>query len=148
MTTIIFPNNTTEVINSIRDAIGRIVYFNVVSSAIACNICSLDPVTNTSTNSFCVVCSGNYWIDQIDSHPILAHVNWGKGDISKWETGGIYLDGDCTIQIEYTDTNVDIVEKTKFVVVDNRELEIKSKYLKGVPELNRIILNLMERNKQ
>lgn len=92
-------------------------------------------------------CSGHYWIDQMEEYPVEAHVNWGMGDIPKWETGGTYFDGDCTAQIEYTEANVAAVDATEYVVVDDRELEIKSKYLRGIPELNRIILNLVERSK-
>jgi len=83
----------------------------------------------------------------MEEYPVLAHVNWGRGDITKWETGGIYFDGDCTAQVEYTAENLDAIDKAEYVVVDERELEIKSKYLRGVPELNRVILNLVERSK-
>lgn len=83
----------------------------------------------------------------MEEYPVLAHVNWGIGDIPKWETGGTYFDGDCTAQIEYTDANIAAIDSTEYVIVDDRELEIKSKYLRGVPELNRIILNLVERSK-
>lgn len=147
MATITFPSNTTEITDSIRTAIGRTIYLQIVASSIPCSVCTLDPVTNTSTDSFCYNCSGTFWIEQEEEYPVLAHVNWGPGDILQWNTGGQYFDGDCLVQIKLTEENLNAVDTTNYVVVDERELEIKSKILRGVPELNRILLNLVERSK-
>jgi len=148
MANIIFPSNTREIINAIRGAIGRIVYFTYVASSASCTTCVLDPVTGTSTDSFCPECSGLYWIPIWSSMPISGHVTWGKHDVLKWESVGQYFDGDCRVQIEYTPENVVIVDntqKTGYVKVDGKELEIKSRIFRGVKELNRILVNLIEK---
>jgi len=142
---ITWPSNTKSIIDEIRGAIGRDVTFHIVASSIPCDYCDLDPTTNTSIDSFCPVCSGNYWIPVYSGVTISGHVTWGNADILNWQTGGMLMDGDCRIQIEYTPENITVVDATEWVEVDNKELEIKKRIYRGVKELNRIILNLIER---
>lgn len=141
---ITFPSGTSDIITQIRNAVGRLITFNRVISQSGCSACSIDPVTNVSTNSFCSECGGKYWIDVISGTNINAHVRWRSENQDKRYPGGYLYDGDCTAQIEYTDTNMTIIDETNIVVVDNRELSIKEINPKGVPELNRIIIVLEE----
>jgi hypothetical protein len=148
MTTIIWPSDTAEVIDSIRGAIGRNVLFEYVDSSITCSACSLDPVTNTSDNPFCVICSGNYYIDIISGYTVSGFISWAPSDKLVWATGGELLDGDCLIQVKLTDEIEDIIPKTRDVVVDNRVMEIKRTMRRGVKNLNRILISLIEKGKE
>jgi hypothetical protein len=144
---IVFPSNTTEIINDIRNAVGRLADFYYVYSSQPCpsGACHLDPITNTSTNSWCTICSGNYWIPLYIKFPILAHVTWGGSDMASWQTGGMIFDGDCTLQIAYSGGIEDLVDKTRYVVVDNKTMEIKKMALRGFQGLNRVIITLIEK---
>jgi hypothetical protein len=141
---ITFPSNTKEIIDDIRGAIGRNVTFYIVASSTACSVCSLDPVTNTSTDSFCPVCSGVYWIETLSGVTTSGHITWGKADKTNWVTGGQFFEGDCRLQIEYTDSLVSTVDSAKYVIVDDKKLTVRAKELRGVPTLNRVVLTLEE----
>ena len=143
---ITFPDNTEDTIDAIREAIGRDITF-VTVSAIACTAsgCSLDPVTNTGTNSFCVTCSGLYWIPVLSNYEVKAHVTWGSADQLNWVTGGQLIDGDCRVQVKSTSAVLSAIEDTDHVVVDGKTFEIKSKIYRGVPELNRVLIDLIEK---
>lgn len=147
MSRITFPSNTKEIIDQMRGAIGRNVTFVVLASSTACPSCGYDPITRTSTDSFCETCSGEYWIPIYSGYTVSGHITWGKADILNWQSGGQQFDGDCRVQIEYSTRNIEILDITDHVIVDNKILEIKKKILRGVRELNRILLDLIEREK-
>lgn len=142
--TIGWPSNTTEIIDEIRDTIGRDVTINVAVDGTACPEpgCDLDPVTGLSTDQFCSVCSGYYYINTTSGLTLTAHVRWGDADKNIWETGGYLIDGDCLVQIKYTTTNMDAVDNAKSFLVDDRVLVKKSVDLRGVPSVNRILVTL------
>jgi hypothetical protein len=142
---IVWPDNTEEIINSIRDAIGRDVEFIYIDSTTPCSGCSLDPVTNTSDDSFCPICSGLYWIETISGYTTEAVITWSPSDRYEWASGGTLSQGDCIIQVELDSTIEDIIPKTKEVIVDNRTMEIKKQMRRGVKPLNRILLSLIEK---
>lgn len=141
---IVFPEDTESVINGIRDAIGRDVTFITVTTS-GCPTCGLDPTTGHSLDSFCPVCSGLYWIPIPTNTDVKAHVTWANADILQWYPGGQQFDGDVRIQIEYTATNLALADDAVEVIVDNKVTEIKSKILRGVQNINRIILDLIEK---
>lgn len=145
--TIYWPSDTKSIIDDIRDAIGRPVTF-YVSTVSGCSVCSLDPISNESTDSFCPSCSGLYWIPVYSGVEITAHITWGHSDNPYWYTGGQIYEGDCRIQIEYTPENVVIVDTSDYVEVDGKKMDIRPKILRGVKTLNRILLDLIERDKQ
>lgn len=136
-----------EITNAIRDAIGRNVIFYVEASRTECTEvgCALDPVTNTSTNSFCPVCSGNYYIPVYSGVTINGHVTWGYSEQLGWTSGGQLDEGECRVQIEYTTTNITVVDSAKWVEVDNRDMQIVKKIYRGVKSLNRILVDLIEK---
>lgn len=136
-----------EVTDAIRAAIGRTVTFYYIASSSSCSEpdCYLDPVTNTSTNSFCPVCSGNYYIYTYSGEDINAHVTWGYSEKFGWVTGGLQDEGECRVQIEYTPNNVYVVENAKWVLVDGREMQIIKKLYRGVKEINRILVDLIQK---
>jgi hypothetical protein len=144
-----WPSETfrPEFNNATISAIGRPVEFLYVYSSYPCPVCSLDPVSNTSTDSFCVVCSGAYWLETISGVSISGHVTWKPADKLGWVTGGQLWEGDCRVRINYTDGIFAIIDKTKTVVVDDKEMQIKTIDLRGSPTVNRIILMLREREK-
>lgn len=136
----------TGIIDDIRTQIGRGVDFYVPTLS-GCSLCSLDPVTNTSVDSLCSGCAGLYWISSYTTTTITGHIRWGNMDELNWQTGGKLFDGDCRIQIKYTPTIAGIVNNTEYLVADDRKLEIKSTILRGVPTVNRMLLDCIEKEK-
>lgn len=146
MVSITFPSSihTTDVIDKIRTAIGRPVTFTVISDTAECSICSLDPNTGTSVDSFCPECNGEYYILTYSGVQVSGHVTWREADDLQWVTGGQLLDGDCKVQIKHTPQNLTIIDTTETVNVDGKIMEIDKKIFRGVPTINRIILLLKE----
>lgn len=142
--TITFPTNTSNIIDEIRDAIGRSVTFYYVASSVACPVCTLDPVTNESTDAFCVVCSGSYWIDVYNTYTVSGHITWGPLEILGWQTGGQMQEGDGRVQVKHTNELITVLDTTDYMVVDGKTVEIKNKIYRGVPDINRVILNVKE----
>lgn len=141
---ITFPSGTKDIIDDIRDAIGRTITFNQYVTRSGCPDCTLDPVTNTSTNSFCTTCGGDYWINVYTGAEVTAHVRWkSMDDAVRWAAGDVF-EGECKAQLEYTDANVTIVNASDTVEVDGKLMSIDRRIYKGVPELNRIVLILNE----
>lgn len=140
---ITFPTNTTAITNAIRNAIGRNVTF-ITKTEELCPTCDLDPVSNTSTDSFCPTCSGVGYIYTISGYTVKAHVTWAGDSILNWQSAGQLFDGDCRIQVEYIPDTVTVVGICDYIVVDSKRLTIKKKILRGVPEINRILLDLKE----
>lgn len=141
---ITFPSNTEEIIDEIRGAIGRDVNF-ITTTFTECTVCELDPITDTSLDSFCIYCSGLYHIPVYSSYTTSGHIMWGNVDELNWVAGGQFFDGDARVQIKYTGTMLTVLDQLDHVEVDSKNFEVKSKIFRGVPSINRIILNLIER---
>lgn len=141
---ITFPNDTVDIIDQIRNAIGRPIVFQVISSGLVCPTCGVNPFTNTAIDPFCVTCSGVGYIYSYSYVTVTGHVTWGHNDLPNWVTGGQYFTGDCLVQIKFTEDNQSMIEKTKYVYVDNVRMRITSKILRGVPGINRILLDLKQ----
>lgn len=139
---IVFPDNTEEVIDAIRLTIGRVITFHSQTSISGCSSCSLDPISGKSTDSFCSECNGNYFTPIFTDVVVTGHVIWKDTDLFNWQSGGQLFEGDCRIQIKYTPSNLELITVTGYVTVDGRDLSIKSSILRGVPESNRIIVDL------
>ena len=144
---VVWPDSTKQVIDDIRAAIGRDVEFFVVASAIDCPTCELDPITDHSTDSFCQTCSGIYWIPIYSGYTISGHITWGSADFQSWQPGGYQFDGDVRVQIEFTVANLDIVDRAEYVYVDSKIMEIKNFILRGVQSINRILIDMIEKEK-
>lgn len=145
--TISWPSNTVQKIDAIRDAIGRDIVAYVPISGVPCTEvgCELDPMTNLSTNQFCPICGGNYWLATVSGYVMNAHVRHKIDDLPYRTAGGIVFDGDAIIQVKYTTENMLAVDTADYFEVDGKEF-IKEKYsLRGVPEVNRIVVTLKER---
>ena len=136
----------TGVIDDIRGQIGRNVSFYVPTLS-GCSLCTLDPVTNTSTDSLCSGCQGKYWIPTYVSTTITGHITWGNIDELNWLPAGKVFDGDCRIQVKYTLNISSLIDDAEYLVADNKTLEVKSKVLRGVPTINRILLDCIEKEK-
>jgi len=143
--TISFPSDTFTIIDDIRDAIGRDITFFYIYSSMPCPICDLNPVTNVSIDAFCPTCSGAYWIPLYSGENIEAHITWGYSEQLGWVKGGQLDEGECRVQIKYTVANLSIIDKTKWIDVDGKNMQIIKKTLRGVPQLNRILIDLIER---
>lgn len=140
---ITFPSNTSDTIDAIRNAIGRPVTF-YQKYKVPCSAHGRDPITGDSLDAFCTICSGVGYIITYSGTTITGHVNQGRTENLQWVSGGQYFDGDATVQIKYTDLNLAVVNNTDHVVVDGKTFEISNKIFRGVPQLNRIIITLME----
>jgi hypothetical protein len=141
---IIFPEDTKETIDEIRDTIGRQITIHTLVTGIACPRCSLDPVTGLSASGLCPVCDGYYWMQTTSGVDIQAHVVWSKTEEKNWQSGGIIDDGDCYVTITYSGIYLDYVRNSEYFIVDSRDLYMQSWHLKGVPEPNRIKVILKE----
>lgn len=143
---IIFPSNTKSIITSIIEAIGRdATFYTATLSGCTASGCSLDPVTNTSTNSFCDTCSGTYWIETLSGYTTKAHVTWKYADSNKWDTGGYVFYGDGIIKVIYSEEMYNIIKAAEFVAIDDKQVSIEKITLLGVPSLNRIICDFKEK---
>lgn len=142
-----FPTNTREIIEDIINEDGRDVTFFVVDSLTPCPTCYLDPITNTATDSYCPTCSGEYWIPTYSGWTVTAHVTWGKSEDRDWQTGGMIDNGDCTVKFIHSGWYEEIVHSSQYVMVDDREMDVEKIILRGVPEVNRIIVKLKEKER-
>jgi hypothetical protein len=143
---ITFPSDTSSIITEIRDAIGRDITF-MLREETACTAsgCGLDPVTDTSINSFCTTCSGVGYVVTYSGWVENAHITWGSDQGLAWATGGQIFEGDCRIQVAYTQELVDDLDYLDYIIVDGKEMTMRKKIYRGVPELNRILMDLQER---
>jgi hypothetical protein len=141
-----FPKTLArQQIEAIIADIGRDVDFFYVYSSYACPICNLDPVTNTSTDSFCEVCSGNYWIDVYSGVEMSGHVSWKFDYRNEFETGGRAFLGDAQVKVMHSDEREQLIKKPKtYLVVDGKTMDIIKETLLGTP-INRIIVDVKER---
>lgn len=144
--TITFPTNTKEVIDEIREAIGRDITIYVTITGIPCTevSCSLDPVTDLSTDSFCAVCGGNYWLETVSGWTVSGHVRWRSENQMLWVSGGKIMEGDCRVTITFSDEGLNNVKASKYFIVDDIEMYMKNYRLKGVQPVNRIQITLLE----
>lgn len=148
MTLPLFPANTKDTIREMIDMIGRDVTFYTKASVSGCYACSLDPFTDTSTDSFCPVCSGQYWIPTYSGWDVKAHVTWGVLDNQQWQTGGMIDNGECTVKFIYSGWMEPIIHDAEYVIVDNRIMDVQPGIiLRGVPEINRVIVKLKEKER-
>lgn len=144
MTIISWPDNTADIIDDIRDAIGRNITILVTVSGVACYACSLNPVSNLSTNPFCPVCGGTYWRNTTSGYVVLAHVAIGEIDLP-WRTVGGYLQkGEAVAQIKYTPQNLYAVEHAEHYLVDGKLYSQDDISYRGVPTINRMVITLTE----
>ncbi len=137
-----------EVVDAIRDAIGRETMWWIIASVSGCSVCNYDPVNDASTDAFCPVCSGEYWIPTYSGVSISGHITWGHSEQLGWQSGGQMFEGDCRVQIKYTEDNLNAVDNAKWVEVDGRIMQIVKKILRGVQTINRILVDLIEKNKE
>lgn len=142
-----WPSNTRNTIESIIDAIGRnVTFYTATISGCTASGCGLDPVTDTSINSFCPVCSGSYWISTMSGYNIKAHVTWKFSGQEEFHTGGSVFLGDGIVKVMYSGPYMDVINNAEYMAVDGKQVDIQRVTLLGVPSVNRIILDFKERN--
>jgi hypothetical protein len=144
--TIFWPSETDRisVIDGIRDAIGRDITIMVTVSGIACPACSLNPVSNLSTNPFCPTCGGAYWLNTTSGYIVNAHVSIGEIDLP-WRVAGGYIEkGEALVQIKYTATGLYAVQHAVHYIVDGKVYLQDDISYRGVPEINRMVITLKE----
>ncbi len=142
-----FPLDTRQTISGIIYMIGRdITFYNVISLS-GCYACSLDQISGTSTDSYCPVCSGQYWIPTYSGTRVTAHVTYGSVEDKDWATGGMIDNGDIQVKFMHTPEVEELVQDAKYFVVDGREMNVRNITLRGVPEVNRILVKLKEKER-
>lgn len=142
---IIWPTDEEkEVVDAIRAAIGRPVIF-VAEIKTDCPACNLDPITDTSTNPFCLVCSGVGYLIVYSGTTISGHITQGPTDYMQWFVGGQLKDGECRVQIEYTPGNITVVDNAVYAMIDGTKFDVRKKILRGVKAINRILVDLIQR---
>jgi hypothetical protein len=136
-----FPS-TKDTKDAIRLAIGQMATFVIQGDKTACPTCSganlYDGVNETSLDSFCPVCSGAYWITNDVSSGVLAHVRWGKEDYNNYTSAGEIPTGNCSVTININDLSNEYVSKIKYIIVDNRQVEVTQTVYRGIPTRDRI----------
>jgi len=145
MTTIIWPSDTKEIIDEIRDTIGRDITINVTISGIPCGTCGYDPINDESTDPFCSECSGKYWKATTSGWITKAHIRWGTADRPIYVPGGRAFEGDCIVTIGYSQIALINVKASESFLVDSKDMIMEDYILKGVPTINRITIALVER---
>jgi hypothetical protein len=139
-----FPSDVRETIEQIIHEIGRDVELFYVYSSYGCPICDLDPVTNTSVDSYCPVCSGTYWIDVYSGVTMSAHVTWRFDSQDEFETGGKYIQGDVRVKVMHTAEREQLIKNSSYLVVDGKITNVEKTTLLGTP-INRIVIDLKEK---
>jgi hypothetical protein len=75
---------------------------------------------------------------------ISGHITWNFSEQLGWVSGGQLAEGDCRVQIKYSDETIEIVDKTLWVEVDGKKMEIVKRTLRGVKDVNRVLVDLRE----
>lgn len=132
MTTIAWPDGTFDTIGQILTTTGRSVQYRVQTSASGCRDCSLDPVTNTSTNVFCETCDGLYWTPVFSEYLCTGHVVWSYSDRLTWERGGQIPEGGCRVTMQHTLLLEEKVKASHDWTVDGKTMYMKDYKLKGI----------------
>lgn len=144
---IVFPSDTKEIIDDIRDAIGRYITINVTASGTPCPLnCGYDPINDASIDVTCSGCNGVYWMNTTSGWLTKAHIRWGSADRPIYSPGGKAFEGDCIVTIEYTAESLANIENSESFIVDEKTLILEDFILKGVPNINRITIALIERD--
>src|SRR5690242_6413493 len=110
----VFPSDTKNQIAQMIEQDGRMVSFYIVATVSGCPLCTLDPISDTSVDSFCPICSGMYWIPTYSGWDVKAHVTWGTLDSQSWQTGGIVDNGECTVKFMYSGWMEPIIHDAAF----------------------------------
>lgn len=127
---------TTE--EAIRSVLADDVIINFKVTGSGCYACSLDPITNTSTDPYCNVCEGVYWLNTSSGYSTTGHVRWTRGEIPAQYTGGKLPEGDCQVTFTLASGIKYIVENSNSFIIDEKKLTLKGYTLKGKPQPNRL----------
>ena len=140
--------NVRDVLSGILTAVGREFQIIFKSSGTPCSICLssgyYDPVTDSSINSFCPSCYGLYYINASSGISISGHIRWINSETSRWYPGGQIPDGDCIITVAYSNEIRSYLERSKYFIVDDKNLSLKGYTPKGAKVPNRIIITLVQ----
>ncbi len=133
-----------NIIQTIRNTVGRLITINIKTQGEPCSVCTLDPVTNLSVDPWCPVCSGSYWINTISGYTVSGHVLWGTAESPMLQAGGLLPEGDCKVTILFTEEHLEYVRLAHNFLVDGKVMSLKSYRLRGVPTPNRIAILMVE----
>jgi hypothetical protein len=143
MTSIIFPD-TGDIINSIREVVGREIEIHYTNSGVVCPTCSQDTLTGRSIDPFCITCGGEGYITTPVVASAIAHVRWTNAGNSYNSPAGKIDTGNCIVTLEYDATLPSIIKASDYFLVDDTKLYFIDYDLRGVKEINRIVVKLQE----
>lgn len=142
-----FPSDYSDQIDQIRNTYGRNITINIPVSGIACTEpgCDLDPVTGFSTDQFCDVCEGDYWLNTVSGYLVKARILYKGVGTPLWNPQGFVPDGDVQVRIAHSDTHLGYVETAETFEVDDKTYILKDYDLRGIPDPNRIVVALVQK---
>ena len=76
--------------------------------------------------------------------PVTGHVTWKPSDIINWYSVGQIPEGDVRIQIERTEATLEMIDNTRYIIVDGRRVELNKVIPRGVQGLNRLLIDCIE----
>ena len=129
-------------IDAVRESIGRDIVFYTEDKS-PCTLCLPSGFYNAATDSTvyynCPVCAGNYYLNTVSGHVILARVRWTNDEAVNATPGGKYYVGDATATIDFNDRPVaeDCFSGAGRVDVDGHNMFITKIIPMGAPEPNR-----------
>ena len=139
---IVWPNDYTEIINTIRGTIGRDIFMYNKYDLGTCPICGKDSVLGKTLDPFCTVCSGTGTLSTFSGTTLSAHVLWNKAGSEFKSPAGVIFTGDCKVTVEFTEEVLSKVKLSSYFSVDDEDLYLIDYDLRGVPEPNRIVCYL------
>jgi hypothetical protein len=139
-----FPDNTKQIIDNIRGAIGRNINIGTTILGSECPACTIDPLTNMSSDPFCSTCSGYGYLTSISGTTVSAHVNWNVLGSKEYHSGGFIEVGDCIATIEFSEELLSVIENADYFEIDDEKVFLKEYDLRGVPDINRIRMYLQQ----
>lgn len=125
-----------DLVASIINTVGKPVVLKLESVRERCPTC-------LGNDPFCLTCAGNGFVYSVRDVTVTGSVRWKSLEQKRYRPEGQYVDGDCTVTIEYTEALEALMYSVKEVIVDNRRCVIDRWNLHGSPT-NRLYLILKE----
>jgi len=135
---IVSPSNKfkEDIVHSIIGVTGRNVTLVVVKT--------IEPVYDYSDDDPFV--SNNKGMPTSESYfgkDIIAGVRWRTDNKKIYAPEGQYVEGDCEIVLKYSEEVEKLLQRVRYVIVDNKTCSINKYFSKGNP-LNRIYIHVLE----
>lgn len=138
MLTIMSPSDTfkSELVDGIVDKMGRMVTLVAAKE--------VSKVTDFSDDDpFLSESKGHPTLEKYKGIEYKALVRWKTSNKKMYRPEGQYMEGDCELVFVYTEDLNLLLQRIRYIVVDNKQCLIDKYFSKGSP-LNRIYVILKE----